>query len=427
MTSSELFRLFLLLKLLIFSISHISVLTVHANNSAADLIVFYSKDLNRFDWFMKVLVKPFIRWDAIHMLAIAKHGYLFENQFAFFPLLPMVSRYLAIGLSEYCGLKWIISMEPLMALIGIVFTNSCHYFATVILYKLTLMLFKSRKLARITSLLFIFNAASIQLSSLYTEAPFAFFSFAGIDAFYKNDFLLASLFWALASATRSNGIVLIGFFFYDLLRAFVFGNRKLSSLIIKLFKTIIYSSISISTFLGFQYYAYSIYCLIDNPTRPWCKSKIPNIYSFVQKEYWNVGWFNYYTVNNIPNFLFALPIIIICGSACITYFESDHLRFISLGLFKSNVNMKDKKLHKFFYDDRVLPHIYLLIFMLGYNLFVAHVQIITRVFTFMPVLYWFMAHLMINSGIRVKKTLLIYIGLYGLLGTALFSLNYPPA
>lgn len=426
--SKELLRLFLILKLVIFTLSHLTVLTIPANNSETDSIVFYSKDLNSFDWFLKVLVKPAIRWDAVHMLEIARNGYLLELQFAFFPLLPMVSRFLGIGLAENFGLGKFISIEPLMAVIGIVFSNICHYFATVILYKLTLLLFKSRRYARTTALLFIFNAASVQLSSMYTEAPFALFSFAGIYAFYQNQLFVASLIWALASATRSNGIVLIGFFFYDLLVTLFFGKKGFIHLVIKTVKTLIYSLISISTFLAFQYYAYSIYCLIDNPTRPWCNYRLPSSYSFVQKEYWNVGFLNYYTPNNILNFLFALPMFIICGSACFLYFDSDHLRFISLGLYRRKEGRKTRsKAHKFFFDDRVLPHIYLLSFMSFYNLFIAHVQIITRIFTFMPVLYWYMAYLMTNSSANVKRTLFYYIVIYGLLVTSLFSLNYPPA
>lgn len=422
LSSYKFLHQFLILKLLVFIVAHVSVLTVPANNSAADLILFHSPNLNSFDWFLKVLLRPFIRWDAIHMLVISTHWYLFENQFAFFPLLPMVSRYLGIGLSEYCEFNKFVSIEPLMALIGIIFSNTCHYLASLILYKLTLFIFNSRKFARITALLFIFNAATVQLSTMYTEAPFALFTFAGLYSFCKGYHFIASVIWAFGSATRSNGIVLIGFFFHDLLMTLVSKEKCLRNILIKSFKTIIYSLISVSSFLAFQYYAYSIYCYREPPTRPWCNYRLPNIYSFVQKEYWHVGLFKYYTLNNIPNFLFATPMIIISAAACYLYFESDHLRFLSLGLIKSN----NKKL-KLFYDNRVLPHIYLLLFMLLYNLFIAHVQIITRLFTFMPVIYWFMAYLIINSSVRIKEMLLTYTGLYGLLVAALFSLNYPPA
>lgn len=425
---SQFLILFFTLKLTLFILAHISILTVYPNNSASDLILFANKDIGFFDTLLKTLVTPFVRWDAVHMLAIAKNGYVFELQYAFFPLLPFLSRYITLGLLKYCGFGSFVSFEPLAALVAIIFTNSCHYFATLYLFKLTLLIFKSTKFAMISAIMFMFNPASIQLSAMYTEAPFALFTFVGLYAFYSKQRFIASLIWALASLTRSNGIVLIGFFFYDLLLALFSANNSIltgSMIITKLFTTAIYSLISLSGFLGFQYFAYTQFCLKDSSLRPWCVVKIPNIYSFVQKEYWNVGFFNYFTINQIPNFLFALPMIIICSSACFLYFESDHLRFISLGLHRRK-NKRAKSL-KLFYDDQMLPHIYLLIFMLLYNVFVAHVQIITRLFTFMPVVYWFMAHLIMNASIRTQKILLTYIGLYGTLGTVLFALNYPPA
>ena len=425
---SQFLILFFTLKLTLFLLAHVSILTVKPNNSASDLILRVNDNIGLFDRFLKGFVTPFLRWDAIHMLAIAKNGYVFELQYAFFPLVPYVSRYITLGLLNYCGFNQFVSFEPLAALVAILFTNSCHYFATLFLFKLTLLVFNSTKFAMIAAIMFMFNPAAIQLSAIYTEAPFALFTFVGLYAFYSKKRFMASVFWALASVTRSNGIVLIGFFFYDLLTALFAANDATlsgSMIITKLFTTVIYSIISLSGFLGFQYFAHTQFCLKSDNLRPWCSAKIPNIYSFVQKEYWNVGLFNYFTINQIPNFFLALPMIIICSAACFLYFESDHLRFISLGLHQRK-NKRAKSL-KLFYDDQMLPHIYLLIFMLFYNVFVAHVQIITRVFTFLPVVYWFMAHLIMTASIKTQKILLTYIGIYGTLGAVLFALNYPPA
>lgn len=418
-------KLFLLLKLIIYSIAHIAVLTIEPNDTSGELIVFASENRNIFDRFLKKLVLPMIRWDAVHMLAIAKHGYVAELQFAFFPLLPMVSRFSALFLYKFFGFSRFVSIEPLMALLALIFTNSCHFAATISLYNLTKLLFKSSKFAKTSALLFMFNAASVQLSSMYTEAPFAFFTLAGLNAFYSGNHFIASVFWFLAALNRSNGIVLVGFFAYDLLTT-IFAGPCLFYIFKKTILTIIYSLISISGFLAFQAYGYSQFCMIENPSRPWCQWTIPNIYSFVQNEYWNVGFLNYFTFKQIPNFMVAMPMIFICSLAVYLYFDHDHLRFLSLGLYKSRKpKSKTRKLP--FFNDQILPHIYLLVFMLFTNVFIAHVQIITRVFTFMPVVYWFMAHIMMNFGTKSREALLTFIGLYGLIVTTLFSLNYPPA
>ena len=423
----QFFILFIALKCVIFGLAHVAIAMVHSNNSASDLIIFASKNLNSFDYFLKVFVTPFVRWDGVHFMSIALKGYIFENQFAFFPLLPFLARFCAVFLFKFCGLSFLMSFEPIIALVGIFFTNSCHLLATLYLFKLTNLMFKTTNFSMIAAIMFLFNPAAIQLSAFYTESPFALFTFAGLYYFYKENKFIAAIFWALASATRSNGIVLIGFFLNGLLNQLFLktGFLPFSECLFEVLKTAFYSIITISPLVGFQYYAYSGYCSIDNPSRPWCFAHIPSIYSFVQKTYWNVGLFNYFTLNQIPNFLFAMPMIIISSTAVFLYFESDHARFISLGLTQSK-NKRAKSL-KLFYDDQVLPHIYLLSFMLFYNLFIAHVQIITRVFTFMPVIYWFMAHVIMNFSIRTQKILLTYIGVYGLLGTCLFALNYPPA
>ncbi|KAG5459884.1 MAG: hypothetical protein BJ554DRAFT_8142, partial [Olpidium bornovanus] len=38
------------------------------------------------------LIRPLVRWDALHFRHIAEEGYIWEHEFAFFPLLPAVMR-----------------------------------------------------------------------------------------------------------------------------------------------------------------------------------------------------------------------------------------------------------------------------------------------------------------------------------------------
>lgn len=51
----------------------------------------------------------------------------------------------------------------------------------------------------------------------YAESLFALLASSGMIAFHKHQRLCAALFWSLASLTRSNGILLCGFFIYELL------------------------------------------------------------------------------------------------------------------------------------------------------------------------------------------------------------------
>ena len=46
----------------------------------------------QFESYLMDGMKPFVRWDALYFLGISENGYTFEQQHAFFPLLPMLIR-----------------------------------------------------------------------------------------------------------------------------------------------------------------------------------------------------------------------------------------------------------------------------------------------------------------------------------------------
>lgn len=94
----------------------------------------------------------------------------------------------------------------------------------------------------------------------------------------------------------------------------------------------------------FQLLGWQSFCQNAAQLRPWCLSIIPNIYSFVQSHYWNVGLFRYYKTQQvhdafcflatthlmsaladclkillsvqIPNFLLATPMLCLSVAMC---------------------------------------------------------------------------------------------------------------
>lgn len=64
------------------------------------------------------------------------------------------------------------------------------------------------------------------MSAFYTESLFALLSFMGMYAISKQHYFYASLLWGIASATRSNAIIYIGFFGYEFIIKRLKGSMK---------------------------------------------------------------------------------------------------------------------------------------------------------------------------------------------------------
>ncbi|TPX77922.1 hypothetical protein CcCBS67573_g00825 [Chytriomyces confervae] len=212
---------------------------------------------------------------------------------------------------------------------------------------------------------------------------------------------LASLVWMASATVRSNGIAFVGFFLYSLL------------------KTCMHA---------FQYHGYLLYCKSeDSLKRPWCDANVPLLYSFVQKEYWNNGFLRYWTLSQLPNFLLASPMLFTSLSAVAAYWASSPSRFICLNLMATPA--RTKGLTGFLSND-AFPHVILCLAMTVYCATCMHVQIITRFFTSMPCVYWYLAHRCLqrgNAGKSARKWVLGWFVGYGCVGVVLFCLFYPPA
>jgi phosphatidylinositol glycan class V len=175
------------------------------------------------------------------------------------------------------------------------------------------------------------------------------------------------------------------------------------------------AAVTCSGFLIFQAYGYLDFCR-ENP-RPWCNKALPFAYSFVQDHYWNVGFMRYWELKQIPNFLFAAPMLALTSTAVYSYTKFDPSRIRILR------SLKEAKYP--FFNDTLLPYVVLQAFLVIYGLFMMHVQVVTRMFSSSPVVFWFAGHLCQHT--RYRKLVLYYFTWFSIIGAVLFSSFYPPA
>ncbi len=132
----------------------------------------------------------------------------------------------------------------------------------------------------------------------------------------------------------------------------------------------------------------------------------------------NVGFLRYYTLNNIPNFVLALPFIMFSLKGIFRYFKAvDSILppFIML-----------KRREKLIINDNLYPFVILWIVLLFYTAAMMHVQVINRFFSSVPPLFWSLALTLADN--EKKKKFIVY--LFMILSTAisvLFGAFYPPA
>jgi phosphatidylinositol glycan class V len=357
-----------------------------------------------------------LRWDAVFFLDIASNGYRLEQQFAFFPGFPILMRLVAAFIIDPFNQ---LPKETSCYLAGLLISNTCFCLAAWTLVQLAHALSLSPKSSFIAGLLFCISPASVFLSSCYTESLFAYLSFQGMLYYVERKPWKAAFVWACSSFVRSNGIVYAGFFVWSSLQQ----PRGLILHAINLLRILVV----ITPMLFFQWVGYWTFCmrnsLDDRPS--WCNSTLPLIYSHVQSTYWNNGFLRYWTLAQIPNFIIALPSLIINLKAIADYVKYDWKRFCTMGMVR-NENVKDP-IPLGFYTIQLLPFVYLTSFLLFYLLFFMHVQIIVRFFTCIPIAYLYLA-----ENLNAKKNswgywYVTYALGYATISTILFSVFLPPA
>ncbi|MDE3131725.1 MAG: hypothetical protein KGL16_11285 [Acidobacteriota bacterium] len=142
-----------------------------------------------------VLAASTDRWDAVHYLSIAQHGYTTPVSAAFFPLYPLLIRLAAVITGSY-------------VIAGVLISFIAFAIALELLYRLTDEELDGQ-VARGVVLLLAFAPLSLFFSAIYTESLFLALS-VGVLYLTRHDRLVsASLAAAAASLTHIEGVLLL--------------------------------------------------------------------------------------------------------------------------------------------------------------------------------------------------------------------------
>lgn len=389
----------------------------------------------------------FRRWDAEYFLHIAEHGYTYENSMAFYPLFPFAVRYATYTVRAMLPLDVPCADRTQLLLIAVILNMIFFARAANALYTLTLDVFRDRRMARIAVTLFCFNPASIFFSAPYTESLFSWMCFSVMLKCRQKRFASAAIALAASIWCRSNGLINFGFVAFYLIK---YTQRGFPSIVKSISKFISMAFVATGAFFIVQVYFYLLYCTeyrvdlpphlirfahennlvtagADNRTieqSPWCHKPIPISYGYIQSTYWNVGFFNYYELKQLPNFLLAAPILVIIMFNCCRYFVKNMQVTLTLGL----VPFKGTDTNQFVF----IVHAFALAV---FCVFFVHIQVTTRMLaSSSPCLYWFAATyfsdrksvqeiLQIHS--RSGKAIVMWFGAYYCIGTILFC-NFLP-
>ncbi|KAF4673422.1 hypothetical protein FOL47_010574 [Perkinsus chesapeaki] len=341
-------------------------------------------------------LSPLAYWDGVYFLRTADiEGYEYEHTHAFFPGLPILINVME-GLASSILPEWVLPAQRVdrLLLCGAVITNISFVLASVLLYWLGLAVLSDRKdgvsVAYYGALFFAIPMSNIFMSAIYTESLYSMLTFAGLLLLYTaaNAYrpdqsrwaelgqatlaLGSAITLAAATLTRSNGTLNAPF-----LISFGIHTRSLLLAI----PLVLLVLLPLPLYLR---YAWSLYCSnigLDN--RPWCDEG-GNVYSYIQKEYWNVGLFEYYTPNNIPNFLLAVPSMSIAVTAVVRglsrYCPQLSRAFSPKAWIEGVVSAA--------YDYKRSPFVFQLMVLTFFTLLCANVQVMTRLLTGCPLYYW---------------------------------------
>ena len=364
-------------------------------------------------WFLR----PFTRWDAAHYMNIASEGVRRDLELAFLPGYPAVVRVLGTWLRRF---EWLGRADSFV-LSALIVNFVCFIASTLVLVHLFEHLKVPRQLKWTAMLVHLLNPANVFFSTAYSESLYASISWLGILLLEKEKYATCWIFFLAASFIRSNGALNAIFPAADLCSAFFpelasrilkSGRGRVCNPRLALFAAPSFIAAILPHFLLDLHRHHSL-CGTSNDyqsshncehSRYW---SYHGSYSYIQSKYWGVGMFNYYRIEQVPNFALAVPIF-------------------SVVIYLLFVNRSDKGNSKPSSRSRLaVAHCVHLALHALVALTWAHVQIATRLIcAACPIIYLGIAHLF-ETFPSLRYRLALFLVGYNVLGILLHTNFFP--
>ncbi|UZJ51144.1 hypothetical protein CBS101457_000464 [Exobasidium rhododendri] len=392
---------------------------------------------------------PLLKWDALHFLAIASPralplpppnlhvgqtpneagwgGVQSEQSFAFQPGIVWLLR--IMGHQRGDRLSWNPSQSILLTS---TLATMMSILQPLMLFSLTKNLTGREKFSQVAAYLCILSPSP---STLITPTPESFFSFLALLGHlfvvpHKGRHQLLRLFmastcYAMATAFRANGILLVGF---PVWQAFWKPRRQMSRLSAILAPIMVIYCLM--PFILSQGFAYVRFCSREVDRKEWCSRMIPSLYNHVQDHYWNVGPLRYWTLAQVPNWIIAFPILGFIFYWLSTFYREN----ASLVVRKTLTPWREDQVD----SDLLVAHAHFAFITFLVLVFTSHVQIALRFASpgGLPALWWGASHLVFRmqrkniawlGGASCTCVLVTYLVVWNLSSTILYAGFYPPA
>jgi phosphatidylinositol glycan class V len=272
--------------------------------------------------------------------------------------------------------SWLISTDELLIVVGLLISNILFVFSAYILNLFCRQIGLAPRDTQMAIIIFCFNPASVFFSAVYTESMYAFFSFSAVLLYEKGYPILSAM--PLKAFSRGPKHLRYP------------GTGKLVALVAAAAPYLLWGGfVQTSLSIGNNSPAISVY--------PYPPSFL-GAYSHLQRKHWNVGFLRQYEFNQLPNFLIALPtIIVVLNCAC-----------------QKDGGIQSQWRHR--------VHLITLVVI---GITIAHVQITTRlVFASSPILPVLIA-LSLHSTIAWQRFICIYFIVYASCGIILHANFFP--